>query len=90
MVDCKLKPWLLEVNLNPSLACDSDLDFRIKSKLLSDLFTLVGINPTDQRDGDDHKFNKNLFSSMSPYAHETVVALPKRLRNEDLMGSTEG
>jgi hypothetical protein len=78
LVDAKLKPWLLEVNLNPSLACDSDLDFRIKSKLMADLFTLVGINPTDQREVDDHKVNRNMFAYMSPYHHDKVSAVPKK------------
>ena len=72
LVDSKLKPWLIEVNLNPSLGCDSGLDLRIKSRLLSDLFTLIGINPSYQRETDDHKKNKNLFAYMSPYHHDTV------------------
>jgi tubulin polyglutamylase TTLL5 len=38
-----MKPWLLEVNLNPSLACDSALDQRIKGNLMTDLFNLTGI-----------------------------------------------
>ncbi len=39
--------WLLEVNLSPSLNCDSPLDLKIKSNLISDLFTLIGIVPND-------------------------------------------
>ncbi|XP_067848219.1 tubulin polyglutamylase TTLL5 isoform X2 [Heptranchias perlo] len=42
LIDSNLKPWLLEVNLSPSLACDAPLDLKIKASLLSDMFTLVG------------------------------------------------
>jgi len=47
LIDSDLKPWLLEVNLSPSLGCDSPLDIRLKSAMLSDLLTLVGIPPVD-------------------------------------------
>ncbi|XP_050527260.1 tubulin polyglutamylase TTLL5 [Daktulosphaira vitifoliae] len=43
LVDDKLKPWLIEVNLSPSLGIDSTLDSKIKSSMLCDLFTLIGI-----------------------------------------------
>ena len=49
LIDNMLNPWLLEVNLSPSLACDSPLDQRIKGNLISDLFSLSGIVPLDQR-----------------------------------------
>ncbi|PAA47515.1 hypothetical protein BOX15_Mlig027105g2 [Macrostomum lignano] len=42
IIDDTLRPWLLEVNLSPSLACDSPLDFKIKCHMLSDLLSLVG------------------------------------------------
>jgi tubulin polyglutamylase TTLL5 len=47
LVDSVLKPWLLEVNLSPSLGCDSPLDVRVKSAMLSDLLTLIGIPAYD-------------------------------------------
>ncbi|XP_036142626.1 tubulin polyglutamylase TTLL5 isoform X2 [Monomorium pharaonis] len=47
LIDDTLKPWLLEVNLTPSLGCDSPLDVRLKSALIADLFTLVGIAAVD-------------------------------------------
>ena len=31
LIDDKLEPWLIEVNLSPSLSCDSPLDKKIKS-----------------------------------------------------------
>uniref|UniRef100_A0AAY4DRY3 Tubulin--tyrosine ligase-like protein 5 n=1 Tax=Denticeps clupeoides TaxID=299321 RepID=A0AAY4DRY3_9TELE len=42
LIDSNLKPWLLEVNLSPSLACDAPLDLKIKASLISDMFSLVG------------------------------------------------
>lgn len=49
LIDSLLEPWLIEVNLSPSLGCDSNLDQRIKGNLISDLFTLIGIVPVDKR-----------------------------------------
>lgn len=46
LVDSSLKPWLLEVNICPSLSSGSPLDKRIKTKLVADMFTLVGIRPS--------------------------------------------
>jgi len=45
LVDTELKPWLLEVNICPSLSSGSPLDKRIKTKLVADTLTLVGIRP---------------------------------------------
>ncbi|XP_068246086.1 tubulin polyglutamylase TTLL5-like isoform X2 [Palaemon carinicauda] len=42
LVDNQLKPWVLEVNLSPSLNIDQPLDLKIKSAMLADLFSLVG------------------------------------------------
>lgn len=35
LLDSNFKPWLLEVNLTPSLNCDSPLDLSIKSSLIA-------------------------------------------------------
>ncbi|KAJ8341560.1 hypothetical protein SKAU_G00338510 [Synaphobranchus kaupii] len=42
LIDSNLKPWLLEVNLSPSLACDAPLDLKIKASMISDMFSVVG------------------------------------------------
>lgn len=49
LIDETMKPWLLEVNLSPSLATDSPLDYTIKSNLLTDTFNLVGVWRFDWR-----------------------------------------
>ena len=62
LVDQQLKPWLLEassrsvgsgkkiimqVNLSPSLNTDTPVDVDIKTRLLRDLLTLVGLPAVD-------------------------------------------
>ena len=49
LIDERMRPWLLEVNLSPSLATDSPLDYAIKSNLLTDTLNLVGIWKFDRR-----------------------------------------
>ena len=53
LLDDNLNPWLMEVNLNPSLNCDSYLDLKIKSQLLTDIFNIIGPIPFSH----DGKFN---------------------------------
>ncbi len=43
LVDRDLKHWVIEVNLSPSLDCDALIDLKIKSAMISDLFTVTGI-----------------------------------------------
>eukprot|EP00742_Colponemidia_sp_Colp-10_P009226 GILJ01010045.1.p1 GENE.GILJ01010045.1~~GILJ01010045.1.p1 ORF type:complete len:1156 (-),score=172.77 GILJ01010045.1:144-3611(-) len=63
LLDNTHRPWLLEVNLSPSLHCDSPLDQKIKGSMLSDLFTLTGF--------EDKSFwsNQNTESSSSNHNH---------------------
>ncbi|KAF7991613.1 hypothetical protein HCN44_008984 [Aphidius gifuensis] len=67
LIDDTLKPWLLEVNLTPSLGCDSPLDVRLKSALISDLLTLVGITAVDPilRPQHSQRNNNHSFANLS-------------------------
>lgn len=49
LLDSDLKPWLMEVNLSPSLAAESPLDLTIKANLLADAFNLIGIQRFDRK-----------------------------------------
>lgn len=49
IIDYKLRPWILEVNVSPSLSSSSYLDKKIKTMLLWDVFHLVGIVPYDRK-----------------------------------------
>lgn len=49
LLDSKLKPWLLEVNISPSLSSSSPLDKKIKTMLICDTLNLVGVYPYDRK-----------------------------------------
>ena len=43
LLDADLKPWIIEVNVSPSVMSPSPLDRKVKGLLLSDIFNLVGV-----------------------------------------------
>ncbi|KAI9336358.1 tubulin-tyrosine ligase family-domain-containing protein [Obelidium mucronatum] len=47
LLDANLKPWVMEVNISPSLKSSCDMDLGVKSRLSVDLFNLVGIRVKD-------------------------------------------
>lgn len=68
LIDDSLKPWLLEINLSPSLGIDSPLDAKVKSSLLVDLLTLVGIPalpPMSKSEYDQRFSNRSKISFAS-------------------------
>lgn len=76
LVDEDLKPWLLEVNLSPSMMADSPLDHHIKSSLLSDSFNLVGVYgpskaalATMRMRSQVHRLRQKMQNSGAPRAH---------------------
>ena len=49
LLDKELKPWLLEVNVLPSLSSSSALDKKIKTSLMTDVFSTIGVTPYSQK-----------------------------------------
>ena len=56
LLDDSLKPWLLEVNLSPSLNTETALDQTLKTSLLVDLLNLIGVT-----------FDESIPRSKSPF-----------------------
>ncbi|XP_035688484.1 tubulin polyglutamylase TTLL4-like [Branchiostoma floridae] len=48
MLDSDLKPWILEVNISPSLHSNSPLDVNIKGQMIRDLMNLAGFQIPDK------------------------------------------
>lgn len=49
LIDANFKPWLLEVNVSPSLSSSSPMDKYIKTLLLSDSLYLTGVRMFDRK-----------------------------------------
>ncbi|PAA74688.1 hypothetical protein BOX15_Mlig034014g2 [Macrostomum lignano] len=55
LLDDQLQPWLLEVNISPSLHSNSPLDVRVKGAMVTDLMRLAGFQlPTGPPWPDDY------------------------------------
>ena len=66
LIDDNLKPWVLEVNLSPSLATDAPLDLKIKSNCMSDWLNLAGISlidPVSRNNQNTQKSSQNSSKS---------------------------
>jgi hypothetical protein len=50
LIDTDLKPWIIEVNASPALACGTPLDHTIKPVLIKDVIQLVNPLPYDRQD----------------------------------------
>ena len=48
LIDENLKPWVLEVNVSPSLNSSAPLDRKIKTSLIVDILNLIGVVPFDK------------------------------------------
>jgi tubulin polyglutamylase TTLL5 len=98
LIDSDLKPWLLEVNLSPSLACDSPLDMSIKSTLVVDTFNICGIKRFDRKKESLNKikhrmkglYNKNTTkkSNLGNGIQGTGLSPSGMMVNQDIYGAT--
>lgn len=73
LIDADMRPWIMEVNLSPSLSCDSPLDHVIKSNLIADTLSLVGVRKFERKRDALHKM-KNRLKTFMP-------AAPKNLKH---------
>jgi len=81
-----LKPWIIEVNLSPSLSPDSPLDLTIKQNLLVDTWNLCGLKKFDRR---KESLNKLKYRSKNSGFQQAPVAGKGRLymNNHALAGT---
>jgi len=74
LIDSDLKPWLLEVNVLPSLSSSSMFDKKVKTVVVCDVLTLVGVRGYDKNKvHDDLDFSKPL----DEHSYNTAMEIPR-------------
>ena len=73
LVDENFKPWLLEVNLSPSLNTDTHLDFKVKGNLMSDLFTLVGLQNDEMQTAIKNSMSNNEHGHGQAHGNQSMT-----------------
>ena len=88
LLDNALRPWLMEVNVSPSLNNGSPLDKRVKTALMADIFTMVGFVPYDRKRWEEESETKRqdrLFGlNKTKRKRPTLVSLQTQFDLESL------
>jgi tubulin polyglutamylase TTLL5 len=71
LLDADMKPWLMEVNLSPSLATESPLDLKIKSNLFVDTMNLVCVHKYDRKKENLNKIKNRVKNIMRAKSYQT-------------------
>lgn len=79
MIDSDMKPWLIEVNMMPSLACGSPLDKKIKSAAITQMYHMLGLVPFD-RSEELHREEKRLLHFLPDKSSTGIIT---SLSNQD-------
>lgn len=85
LIDDTLNPWLLEVNLSPSMNCDAPIDQKIKGEMISDLFTMTGVVSVSHRHSKNGN-TQNKALNLLAYMQKTNYSQAKPKRNSDTRG----
>ena len=63
LIDENLRPWLIEVNLSPSMNTETSIDLKIKSVLIADLLNLTGIRRIERKKRRNSQVSRPAWSS---------------------------
>ncbi len=78
LIDDNLKPWLIEINANPSLTANTDKDSEMKIKMLDDMLTIIDLEKImsgneDQVGGFDLICRGNVIKKPDNYTYGTML-----------------
>lgn len=82
MIDSNLKPWIIEVNISPSFSSSSPFDKTLKTKLICDTLTVVGIRPTNHEKYEQEE-KKKLHTKTLGHDQEEVKKSQKNINDID-------
>lgn len=79
LLDENLKPWILEVNISPSLHSNSQLDINIKGQMIRDLFNIAGYRIPEKHDVVVHNNQMTTTADFSNHNPSNDYCMDKRL-----------
>ncbi|RNA18241.1 Tubulin polyglutamylase [Brachionus plicatilis] len=82
ILDENLKPWIVEVNISPSLHSSSPLDVSIKGQMIADLFNLAGHMLPDPKEISKQEGKKS-FKKIPKILAFNKFVLPQSLSNDE-------
>ncbi|XP_046371170.2 tubulin monoglutamylase TTLL4-like [Haliotis rufescens] len=80
LLDDHLKPWILEVNISPSLHSNSQLDVNIKGQMIKDLMNIAGFRVPDKTD--ITHVNSSASCDLSAHVPSSDYCMDKRLYSQ--------
>lgn len=83
MLDAQARPWLIEVNLDPSLKGNETVDLRVKSHMLLDLLNLVGVPSAAEPEAEGVEAVSGPAGCEAENATEAARAERRRRREEE-------
>lgn len=84
LLDENLKPWVLEVNISPSLHSNSQLDINIKGHMIRDLFNIAGFRLPDKSDVAHSSSTGTSATEFSSYRPPNDFCMDKRLFTQQM------
>jgi tubulin polyglutamylase TTLL5 len=89
LMDSDLRPWLMEVNLSPSLATESPLDLKIKSGLFIDMMNLICIKKFDRRKENLNKMKSRVKNAIRARSYQSRQNLPSASSKQHILQGDE-
>lgn len=83
ILDDQCRPWILEVNISPSLHSNSQLDINVKAQMIRDMLNIAGYRVPDKNDVHGTHFS-NSVSDPSAHVPSNDYCMDKRLFTSQL------
>ncbi|TPP64479.1 hypothetical protein FGIG_09172 [Fasciola gigantica] len=79
LIDSQMRPWLIEVNANPSLSCDCLIDEMVKKPLLTSVLEMLQLNMSVDRYGINGRYLENSMPSAIRIEPHVAAQIPGKM-----------
>ena len=79
LIDQNMKPWLLEINLSPSLASIGKYEERLKLQLFADMFNIIGLKPYSHYDYEPYEEGPEYKNKVEESVNESICEFGRPL-----------